>query len=361
MATSASVKLAYAPQSAGLTSVDTSTFITLTSTEDTVQEAIAAIDKLSYKPENPVPNSSFESGTTTNASNWTEPAGVERSSTRAFVGGWSQKITATGSALVSVSDAFTVLPYTKYILRYAVYIESRTIGNVAMDMNDITGELTAQANTTIVGSWQVVTSYWDSRDYTSIQLRCLVDNTPTLVAYFDNIELYPVGAGLSAKRYVFQAVDFDDPTNTDWAVNSLAPSTADTNNSALVNRAFDDTTEEGIGFSLHIPVGATDIIFDFKSRAETTPAGAVAVVPKLYVRELPDNGAVESWSAGTNMTALAFTTNELWQYDSQTIALSTLSLVAGRYAQFELTRVGTNGSDTLVGDWDLLSLEVYFT
>jgi len=49
--------------------------------------------------------------------------------------------------------------------------------------------------------------------------------------------------------------------------------------------------------------------------------------------------------------------NENFQYDSESIALSTLGLVAGRAAQFELTRLGTG---TLVGDWSLLGLTVSF-
>ena len=71
---------------------------------------------------------------------------------------------------------------------------------------------------------------------------------------------------------------------------------------------------------------------------------------------------VEAWSSGTNMTTLTMgTSNEFWQYDSQTITLSSLSITAGNLAQIEITRVGTDGSDTLVGDWDLLAIGVSFT
>ena len=156
----------------------------------------------------------------------------------------------------------------------------------------------------------------------------------------------------------FFADQFLNPINSDWAVNALAPASADTNNSGLIVRRFDDTTEEGIGFIIEIPDGATNIVLDFVSRAETAPGGAQTVNTKLYVREMPDNAAVESWSAGTNLTALSMPANENFQYDSQTIALTTLGLVAGRVAQFELTRLGTG---TLSGDWTLLLLKVSFT
>jgi hypothetical protein len=73
--------------------------------------------------------------------------------------------------------------------------------------------------------------------------------------------------------------------------------------------------------SIEIPTGVTNIIFDLRSRAETSAASNLNVVPKLYVREMPDNAAVESWSAGTDMTTITMgTSNEYFQYDSQTIA-----------------------------------------
>ena len=70
---------------------------------------------------------------------------------------------------------------------------------------------------------------------------------------------------------------------------------------------------------------------------------------------------MESWTSGTNLTAIDIPNNEFWQYDTQEIALSTLSLVAGRVVQFELTRVGTDGGDDLSGDWTLLAWQVKFS
>ena len=151
------------------------------------------------------------------------------------------------------------------------------------------------------------------------------------------------------------------PNNADWAVNSLAGVAADSNNSGLTVRRFDDTDEEGVGIIIEIPAWATQIKFKLKSRAETSAGSNLDVVPRLYAREMPDNAAVESWSAGTDMTTITMgTSNEYWQYDEQDIALSTLGLVAGRVAQFELTRDPDDGNDTLVGDWTLMlvSLEL---
>jgi hypothetical protein len=61
------------------------------------------------------------------------------------------------------------------------------------------------------------------------------------------------------------------------------------------------------------------------------------------------------------MTPLAFTTNQSWQFDSEAFALATLSLVAGQMFQIELTRQGTDGDDSLVGDWILEHICVEFS
>ena len=163
-------------------------------------------------------------------------------------------------------------------------------------------------------------------------------------------------------KYLFFADQLDNPDNADWAVNALAKAAKDTNNNGLTIRAFDDATEEGVGAVFSIPLTAVNIDIYLVSRAETAAASNLDVVPKIYVREAPDDAAVEAWSAGTDLTTITMgTNNEYFQYDSQIIALTTLGLVAGRTAQLELTRNTGSGSDTLVGDWDLLSLGIRFS
>jgi hypothetical protein len=153
----------------------------------------------------------------------------------------------------------------------------------------------------------------------------------------------------------------DTPVGADWPVSSPARASKDSNNSGLTVRRFDDTTAEGVGMMIEIPSGATNIVFALRSRAETAAASNLGVVPNLRVREMPDNAAVESWGS-QDMTAITMgTSNEYFQYDSQSIALTTLSLVAGRVAQIELTRNTGSGSDTLVGDWTLLEVKISFT
>lgn len=162
--------------------------------------------------------------------------------------------------------------------------------------------------------------------------------------------------------FQFNADQLDNPNNADWAVNALAPAVADSNNNGLTVRAFDDTTEEGVGFSLRVPPGATNLKIAPKGRPETGPPAARTVGLKLYQRGVPDDAAPEAWSAGTVLTDIDIpTTTEFFQYDAQTITLASLGITAGELTQFELTRVDPAGGTELVGDWDLLQLEVGFS
>ena len=167
---------------------------------------------------------------------------------------------------------------------------------------------------------------------------------------------------MSLKSFQFFADQLDNPVNADWIVNALAPAVADSNNNGLTVRAFDDTTEEGVGFILEIPAGATNLILKVKGRAETGPPAARTVGLKLYQRGIPDNAAVEAWSAGLALTDVDIpTTTELFQYDEQTITLASLGIAAGEVTQFEFTRVNPAGGTELVGDWNLLELGVGFS
>lgn len=164
----------------------------------------------------------------------------------------------------------------------------------------------------------------------------------------------------SGFRKVYGPYDFLSPF-FDFAVNAGAGLGADTANPSLLVRRFDDTTEEGVGFGLTIPSGSSDITLYFKSRAQSTPGGTVGVQPLLYTRIVGDNTAVSSWSAATQLTPLSLPSNTNWQYDNETLTLSSLSLSADTYVQFEITRDGADGDDSLVGDWTLLELVVEFS
>lgn len=158
----------------------------------------------------------------------------------------------------------------------------------------------------------------------------------------------------------FTADQLDTPGGTDWAVNVEAPAEQDDNNAALVVRSFDDTTEGGVGLSISIPAGATEVTLRFKSRARTGPPGARTVGLKLYTRSFPDNATTSAWSAGTVLTDIGVPLNENFQYDMQTFTLATLGLSANCLYQFEITRIAPTGGTNLVGDWLAAEVAVSF-
>lgn len=169
------------------------------------------------------------------------------------------------------------------------------------------------------------------------------------------------GGGDFIQRFTFQADQFDNPFNSDWAVSTVAPVYIDTVTSSLKVRRFDDTTEEGVGGTFTVPPNAVNATFLLKSRAQTAPGSTQGVQPTLYHRVIPDNSAVGSWSSALNLTVVSIPTNAYFQYDTQTISLATLGWSANNHIQFELTRRGTQGGDTLSGDFALLEMIVEFT
>lgn len=169
------------------------------------------------------------------------------------------------------------------------------------------------------------------------------------------------GGGGGLPEFQFSAGDLLNPNNADWTVNALAPAVADSNNNGLTVRLFDDTTEQGVGFGIRIPATATNIVFDFISRAETAPGAVRTVGVKLYNRGVPDNAAVEAWSSGEVLNDVSIPASEFFQVDSQTITLATLGVTAGEFTEFELTRINPVAGTELVGDWAFLQLKASFT
>ena len=152
----------------------------------------------------------------------------------------------------------------------------------------------------------------------------------------------------------------DSPNNVNWKVAAVAPIVMDDLNNAIAVRGFNDSTEQGIGFTLMVPDYAGSIKFNFTSRAKVAPGTVKNVVPKLYFREIADAVAVGTWSTGLDLTALVMPTSTNFVVDTQTIAFATLGNGKNRIVQFELTRKVAGVTDNLPSDWYLLSLEVMF-
>jgi len=167
-----------------------------------------------------------------------------------------------------------------------------------------------------------------------------------------------VGPAGGASNVRYAASDFDNPNSTDWAVNALAPALADPSHNALTVRAFDDTTEEGVGLMVAVPPTATTLAITMKVRAATTPATAKAMLFKLYGRLLATEAPIGAWLNAVLNTVSTADAN--FRYFSQTFTLASLGYVAGNTYQLEVTRVGSDAADTLVGDAYLFELGVAF-
>lgn len=181
----------------------------------------------------------------------------------------------------------------------------------------------------------------------------------------DEVEVtIPGGGGSALPKYEFYADQFENPVTADWAINALAPAIPDPTNSALIVRQFDDATETGVGFSFQVPVGATNMSLLFIMRAATTPGVATTDVDwTLRSREIPDNAAIPAWAnfAGGAADLGDFPTNQNFIYRTVNLSLAAWSLTAGAHYQFEFTREGQSGNDTLVGDMLLRKIQVEFT
>lgn len=98
-----------------------------------------------------------------------------------------------------------------------------------------------------------------------------------------------------------------------------------------------------------------------KSNASNAPGAARKVGNKLYKQTLGDNVDEGSWSSGFVMNDIDIPTNDYTQYDTQTIALSSLSVTAGQLTKFELTRIAPSAGTNLTDDWEIRGLTVRFS
>jgi len=178
------------------------------------------------------------------------------------------------------------------------------------------------------------------------------EGTATSLARSDHVHSH----GHALLQQLMFAPDFDDP-GTDWAVTAAASLNADTVNAAVLIRRFDDTTQEGVGWSVHIPSAATQVTFTFMAKAQSSPAGTRTVGLALKKREVPNNATLGSWTS-TTLTDLSFPTNVTFQKSSQTVSLATLSLTAGSIYQLEIIRQTPAAGTNLTGDMGIFMLNV---
>lgn len=180
-------------------------------------------------------------------------------------------------------------------------------------------------------------------------------NTPTGTGGTATINL-----GTALRTLSYFATSLDSPNNSDWAINSLAPTTVDPSNAAIDVRQFSNTVEQGVGLFVSVPSGATNITFTYKGRSASATAGTLQM--RFYSRAIASStpSAVSSWSAANNLASVSSPANIYYQTFSYTATLSSLSLSAGNMYQFEFTRnIGIAGN--LAFNWYLVELDIIFT
>jgi hypothetical protein len=147
-----------------------------------------------------------------------------------------------------------------------------------------------------------------------------------------------MSSGGTVKSYTFYATSLDSPNSSDYAVNAIAPVNSDPINTSIDVRTFSRSVEQGVGCTMPIPLGANTITFSIRGRAATAQGIASNVQHNLYVRQIPNNTALGSWSTATSFSPFVIPANNYYQQYSQTYSLSTLGLIVGNSYQMELTR-----------------------
>jgi hypothetical protein len=278
---------------------------------------------------------------------------------------------------VLVQGATTSQLIAKVAGLYLVILETEDINTTTANLNLFqikvngtavpNGLITTNTRSAREHSTKVIPLYLNANDYITVAASSNTGTSGTLQigCTLSALSLTgaqgPAGVAGGQSTSLFSAAQFDNPNNSNWAVTVLAPVIADTTNAGILVRAFDDTAEEGIGFTLNVPAGATNLILNLTGKCATAPATAKVVLPRLFTRAIPMNAAVGSWSAGLILSALNIPTNAYYQAFQQTISLASLGMSAGSIYQLEFTRQGSNVADTLVGDFHLLNATVSYS
>lgn len=161
-----------------------------------------------------------------------------------------------------------------------------------------------------------------------------------------------INLGATIRTLTWFATSLDSPNNADWAVNALAPTVADPTNSAINTRQFSGTIEQGVGMLVPIPLGATNVTFTYRGRAQTAPGAAATLQINLYFRTIASvtPAAVSAWSGALGLASVTVPTNAFYQTYTQSSTLVAAGLTAGNQYQFEFTRNIAVGGN-LSGNW----------
>lgn len=151
-------------------------------------------------------------------------------------------------------------------------------------------------------------------------------------------------------RFTFYATALDTPNNSDWAINAFAPTVPDPSFISLTTRQFSNSVEQGVGFMISIPGGATQATFRFRGRPAAAVAGTNVVAYRMYARWVGGTitAGAAGWQAVKELGEISIPASSTQViYSGFTILLATLNLVVGGLYQIELTRrvSGTTGTN----------------
>lgn len=139
-------------------------------------------------------------------------------------------------------------------------------------------------------------------------------------------------------RYTYYPASLDAPNTSDWAINNNAPMVTDPSNVSLAVRQFSSTAEQGIGFFVTVPPGATNLVIRMRGKSDVAQASASQLQFRLYRRMIPENTAMGAWSSAYDLPILAVPANAFFQYYTMTVPVATLNMSTDKMYQVELTR-----------------------
>ena len=162
--------------------------------------------------------------------------------------------------------------------------------------------------------------------------------------------------------FTYYPGSFNVPNSSDWAVNANAGVLADPSNVGINTHSFSNTTEQGVGFNVSVPAGATNVLFRIRGRAATAQGTVQVVQHKVYNRQIGTGSAMAAWSAASALAPMSIPANAYYQTNAQSVTLASLGLAAGNMYQLEFTRTVVPSSGTqLAANWLLAEVTVEFS
>ena len=126
-------------------------------------------------------------------------------------------------------------------------------------------------------------------------------------------------------------------------------------NTSIPCMLMDDTTTEGRKVVVYVPVGMTSIDWEFTGKSTVPTANDIDIT--LYSREISTNALMSAWETydiGTWNLVL----NDFMETKTATTALSALGWIAGRSYQLIVARGAARAGDTLIGDFQMVSIRM---